>query len=248
MENLIYRTTELEKYFSQNRIRWNQFYESERLVIEKTAPVATSTVLDIGCGCAGLGLALRERFGVTCYTGIEINADASASAKKLYPEAHILSGDFLSMDHDVVTEESYDLVFSLSCIDWNLTFDAMLAKAWSMVKPGGAFIASFRLTSGDGINDIEQSYQYINYDGDRTGEIAPYVVVNAAGLMAQLMALNAGRVFGYGYYGPPSKTAITPFKQLCFAVMAVQKAYGTGNMEIDLRLPVDIARSLIKGA
>ncbi len=245
MENLTYSTAELERYFSKNRIRWGQFYESERVVIEKIRPLAEMDILDIGCGCGGLGLALRERFGVRSYTGVEINDMAATSAAALNPDARILCGDFLRMGSEALREGSYDLVFSLSCIDWNLTFDEMLAKAWSMVKPGGAFIASFRLTSGSGINDVKRSYQYINYNGQMTGEVAPYVVVNASDLMAKFMALGTRRVFAYGYYGMPSKTAVTPYERLCFAVMAVYKTCGTEGTEIDLQLPPDISHIML---
>jgi SAM-dependent methyltransferase len=244
MSNLVYSTAELEKYFSKNRIRWDQFYKSERVVIEKTGLGPDSEILDIGCGCAGLGMALRERFGATRYTGIEINADAAQTAKGLYPEARILSGDFLTMGPETVAPASYDVVFSLSCIDWNLTFKEMLDRAWSMVKPGGVFIASFRLTTGPGINDMARSYQYISYDGEMNGELAPYVVVNAAELLGMLVGLGAGKVYGYGYDGAPSKTAVTPYKELCFAVLAVQKAVSNDPVEVNLDLPPAVLASL----
>ena len=242
MENIAYRTAELERHFSRNRIRWSQFYESERQVIEHVNPDATANTLDIGCGCGGLGLALRERFGVEKYTGVEINNGAAESARRLNPEAKILHGDFLRMTTDVLPEESYDLAFSLGCIDWNLTFDNMLRKLWSMVKPGGALISSFRITLGPGVNDITRSYQYINFDGHMEGEIAPYVVVNAADLMAKITALGTRKMFGYGFYGPPGKTAVTPYAQLCFAALAIYKVADMAISEIDLRLPPDISR------
>ena len=116
----------------------------------------------------------------------------------------------------------------------------MLEKAWSKVKPGGLFIASYRLTTEVGVNDIARSYQYINYEGKMEGEIAPYVVVNAKELIAKLSGLQPSKLLGYGYYGPPSKTAITPFKNLCFAVIAVRKAINSEVLEFDLRLPPNV--------
>lgn len=240
-ENLAYSTEELERYFSQNRVRWDQFYESERVVIEHTWPGGSPEILDIGCGCGGLGLALRERFGADRYTGIEIHAQAAASAAKLNSRARILSGDFLRLPVGSLAEASYDLVFSLSCIDWNLSFENMFAKAWAMVRPGGTFIASFRLATDDGINDIGKSYQYINYDGKLEGEIAPYVVLNAGDLMSRVTKLGVHRVFAYGYYGPPGKTAVTPYRELCFAAMAIGKPVGGDIRELALRLPAAIA-------
>lgn len=241
MENLAYRTAELERYFSRNRISWPQFYESERQVIEAVWPGGNPDVLDIGCGCGGLGLALHERFGADRYTGVEINAEAAASARQLNPRASILAGDFLGLGSDELAPDSFDLVFSLSCIDWNLNFDQMLAKAWSMVKPGGDLIASLRLTTAAGINDIGRSYQYINYEGQREGEIAPYVVLNCSDVARRAVRLGASRMFAYGYYGAPSATAVTPFAQLCFAALALRKPIGSERLKPQLHLPDDIS-------
>jgi SAM-dependent methyltransferase len=239
--NLAYNTVEIERYFSQNRIRWDQFYESERVVIEHIWPGGSPEILDIGCGCGGLGLALLERFDAERYTGIEIHAEAAASAARLNRRARILSGDFLDLPRDSIAEASYDLVFSLSCIDWNLSFENMLAKAWAMVRPGGTFVASFRLATDGGVNDISKSYQYINYAGKLEGEIAPYVVLNAGDLIRRVKKLAACRIFGYGYYGPPGKTAVTPYRELCFAALAIGKPANGESGKLELTLPKAIA-------
>lgn len=247
-KNIIYKTSELEKFYGENRIKWNQFYESERTIIEYVRPSSVSKVLDLGCGCGGLGMALMERFGVTDYTGVEINEAAADSAKKLNPAADIVSGDFLTLSPDLLPKGNYDLVFSLSCIDWNMTFQEMLCAAWLMVKRGGYFVATFRITSEPGLSDINKSYQYINYSGRMEGEIAPYVVVNASKLMLDLMSLKPSTVFGHGYYGLPSKTAVTPYGQLCFAAIAIQKAAGKQDLKVELKLPDDIVSEMIKNA
>lgn len=246
MENTKYSTTQLERYFKQNRVRWEQFYKSEREVIERIWSSGNPDILDIGCGCAGLGLALREKFRATRYTGVEINDEAAVSAKMMYPEARVIAGDFLKMSETTLESGSYDVVFSLSCIDWNNAFDAMFEKAWTMVRNGGVFIASFRLTKNSGINAITESFQYINYDGNLDGEIASYVVLNAADLMRRVRNLDgARRVFGYGYYGAPGKTAVTPYRELCFAVLAITKSTDGGSFQSELQLPDDIAESML---
>lgn len=245
-KNIIYKTSELEKFYAENRIRWNQFYESERTIIEHVQPNSISRVLDIGCGCGGLGIALMERFGVTNYTGIEINEAAAESAKKLNPRADVVCGDFLTLPPDLLLKGNYDLVFSLSCIDWNMTFQEMLCAAWQMVKRGGYFVATFRITAEPGITDINKSYQYINYSGKKDGEIAPYVVINASKLMHDLMCLGPSEVYGYGYYGVPSITAVTPYPRLCFAAMAIQKGTKLQDLRVELKLPDDIATQMSK--
>jgi len=120
----------------------------------------------------------------------------------------------------------------------------MLEKAWSCVKPGGYFVASFRLSADLGINDMKKSYQYINYDGDMKGELAPYVVLNAANLMELLMTMGARSVIGFGYYGKPSKTAITPYQELCFCALAFQKKGISNKPFLQVDMPIDIGSQL----
>ena len=247
MESIKYSTENIKEYFSTNRIRWDQFYESERKVIDKIWSSSDPAVLDVGCGCGGLGAALREHFGARNYTGIEINDQAAQYAAILNPNAKVYHADFLTMDASDVPAESFDLVFSLGCIDWQLNFDLLFAKAWSMTRPGGYFVASFRLTTQPGVNDLEQSFQFINYEGEKKGEVAPYVVLNAADLATTIRRLQASYIYAYGYYGPPGPTAVTPFEKLCFCVFAIQKpvdgvrpAAPRGEMDLpsDIRDPM----------
>ena len=62
--------TEIKDYFSKNRIIWEQFYESERKVIEKIWDDNCDSVLDIGCSCAGLFAALKQKFNLKHYVGV----------------------------------------------------------------------------------------------------------------------------------------------------------------------------------
>jgi SAM-dependent methyltransferase len=239
--NINYRTDELVRYFAHNRIAWEQFYESERVIIGQLNLDRDRSVLDIGCGCGGLGLTLRERFGVRNYTGVEINPQAAAVGRSLNPEARILSGDILEVGAGELRGSEFDVVFSLSCVDWNVCFDEMLAAAWSFVVPGGHLVATFRLTDGPGCNDLGRSYQYINYDGIREGERAPYVVLNAHELLRRLSDFHPSEIRGFGYWGTPSKTAVTPYNRLCFSAFSIRKPSGPAEGSlIDLKLPEDI--------
>ncbi|MDI7217533.1 class I SAM-dependent methyltransferase [Leptospira santarosai] len=244
-KSIKYSKDDISRYFRENRVRWNQFYKSEREVIAKVWPGGDPKILDIGCGCAGLGLALREHFGHRTYIGIEINSQAASVAKEIYPDALILEEDFLLLNDSSVLQNSFDIVFSLSCIDWQLNFEMLLQKAWLMVKEGGVFIASFRITNSATVNDIEKSYQYINYAGVSEGEIAPYVILNSKELLFHFKELGAGDIFAYGYYGEPSKTARTPYSQLCFGVLAVQKPKKENiHFKREFLLPDEIAQAM----
>jgi SAM-dependent methyltransferase len=243
--NVTYQTGELVRYFALNRIKWSQFYESERVIIGELSLDSHNAILDIGCGCGGLGLALRERFGVKDYTGVEINRLAADAGQVMNPGAHILCGDILELSQSDLRGRFFNVVFSLSCVDWNVRFSEMLAAAWDHVLPGGHLVATFRLSDSDGCNDINRSYQYINFDGIREGERASYVVLNARSLIQRLISFDPGEISAYGYWGAPSGTAVTPYQRLCFAAFSIRKRIGNhSSLQFRLNLPVEIRDSM----
>lgn len=243
--NIAYQTDQLVRYFSHNRIAWPQFYESERVIIEGLKLDSHRSVLDIGCGCGGLGLALHERFGVRSYTGVEINPLAAQAATGMNAQAQILCGDILQLNQKELGGRRFDVVFSLSCVDWNVQFADMLAAAWSRVVNGGYLVATFRLTDGAGCDDIGRSYQYINFDGVRAGEIAAYVVLNAGQLMQLLLGFEPAEINAYGYWGAPSLSAVTPYERLCFCAFSIRKG-GAGARVLSprLQLPAEIRHAM----
>lgn len=245
--NKKYTTNEIEKFFSKNRIKWNQFYLSERKIIEQLNITKKTSILDVGCGCGGLGLALKERFENTNYTGVEINEQAAKTAVKINKEAKIYLGDILKLSTSELNNLKYDIVFSLSCIDWNVEFEKSLNTIWQHVKPGGFLMATFRITDKQSINDINKSYQYINYENKNEGEIASYVVININDLLEFLYKLNPTIIKAYGYLGNPSSTAVTPFNEICFTALYLQKrtveSYNEKKIE-ELDLPTKILNSI----
>lgn len=245
-KNIVYQTNLLARYFSEHRVKWAQFYESERIVIERLGLDREKTILDVGCGCGGLGLALNERFQVAKYTGVEINAQAAEAAGLMNPKARIIRGDILDLSKDVLKDKHFDVVFSLSCVDWNVRFADMLSSVWDHVAPGGHLISTFRLTEEAGCHDLEKSYQHINFDGALEGERAAYVVLNAKVLLEQLASFRPSEIDAYGYWGAPSTTAVTPYKRLCFAAFSIRKRKEGDGAETRSRLdlPTEIMNSL----
>ena len=245
-KNIVYKTKHIESYFSKNRISWEHFYESEKEIIDGLNLDKNSTILDIGCGCGGLGIALKERYGITDYLGVEINQLAANSGKLLNPMSTILCGDFLELSADELKNKNFDIVFSLSCFDWNIQFSEMLKTAWQHVTPGGSLVATFRITPEAGCDDIKGSYQFINYEGLREGEKAAYVVMNVDDLFNRLIALSPAKVSAKGYFKPPSSTAVTPYSQLCMTALAIKKRRMSEiqKTEYDLDLPVSLMTNL----
>jgi precorrin-6B methylase 2 len=240
--NKQYTTDEIEKYYSKNRITWHQFYESEKIIISKLELNESNTILDIGCGCGGLGLSLREKFGVLDYTGIEFNEQAAKTASEIYPEAKFYCGDILDISENELAGKYFNIVFSLGCVDSNVQFINSLASAWKHVAPGGHLVATFRLTNKAGVNDIANSYQYINFDGKMEGEILSYVVLNKDDLLNQLEKLNPAEINAFGYWGTPSLSAVTPFNKICFAAFSIKRKETDHNEKpiLNLDLPADL--------
>jgi SAM-dependent methyltransferase len=239
--NIAYVTPAIEAFYRDHRVRWDQFYQSERAILEELGLTAVSSVLDIGCGCGGLGLALRERFGVVNYTGVEINRQAAETAREMNPSGSFIWKDILNVLPDELLQESFDVVVSLSCIDWNVRFTDMLAHAYRYVKPGGCLVASLRLTPSESLIDSRRSYQYINFDGKREGEIAPYVVLNFRDFMSYVATLAPARIRAVGYWGTPSPTAVTTLNRVVFCAVAVWKRLGAGHEQVrQLDLPLDL--------
>ena len=85
---------------------------------------------------------------------------------------------------------------------------------------------SLRFSPGKGINNIKKSYQPIAWDDKgKPTEIANYVVFNAQEFFRKVERFKPQpcRVYGYGYWGSPSKTAVTLYQELVFGVIIVQK-------------------------
>jgi len=223
MKNIVYQTKMLSKYYSTERITWSQFYPSEKKLLEIIGLHSKHTILDIGCGCGGLGLALSEKFFLTNYVGVDINSEAVRLGKQLNPSASLICGDILDLTNGELSNQSFDTVISLSCIDYNIRFSEMLDVAWSHVAPGGQFVATFRLCLDDGINDISLSYQHINFENIPEGEIAPYVILNFWELLQLLEKFSPSEIKASGYWAPPSGSAVTPYKSVCFAALSISK-------------------------
>ena len=247
--NIIYTASEIEHYYSNNRIKWSQFYPSEQNIFDSCGIKQGDSVLDIGCGCGGLGLALKERFFITDYTGIDISEQAVITGSIMNPDGFFVAGDILSISPDSLIKKQFDIVVSLSCVDWNIEFEKMLSVAWDYVKPGGLFISSFRLTDLFGVvleNVLSTSWQYINFNGIRQGEKAPYVVMNAKDLIEKLCAFYPKNITANGYWGKPSLTAVTPYQKLCFSAFSIKKRMegDDSSIQFDITLPEEILASI----
>ncbi len=105
-------------------------------------PVSNKTVLDVGCGFADLYAFLRNRTKVGIrYCGIELSKKIAAVARRKYPRARIICGDFLAHDFG---RQKFDIVYLSGTL--NLVppdgFDyrrRVIEKMYSLARIGVAF-------------------------------------------------------------------------------------------------------------
>ncbi len=245
-KNIEYKSKQILEYYRSNRRTWDEFYPSERWVFQKIADEKglLGDVLDVGCACGGLGAALSCKFPLNSYTGIDINKDAidwASRETRLQIPTRFTAGDIVCC----ASKEEYDVVASLSCVDWNIKTKDIISACWERVRPGGYFVSSLRLTSEKGVNNIKKSFQYVNFSGEEEDpEVANYVVFNVKEAMSALSELDpAPTLIGaYGYWGSPSPTAVTLYDKLIFSVFYIKK--GTEKpypheMAAELRLPLE---------
>ena len=241
MKNIEYLSEQISEYYQNNRMSYDDFYPSEKIIIESIFSKDKSlSVLDIGCACGGLGKALSDTFNILHYIGIDINKEAISWAKKnniLNIPHKYIADDILNIDI-----KEADVVFSLSCADWNIETDAIIQKSWRSVKMGGVLIMSLRLTKDISINNISKSYQYIDFFNKKDKkEKANYVIYNindALKIFDKLTPLPS-IVNAYGYYGLPSKSAIIPYDKLLFAVFAIRKEESNAT-RLQLDFPMEV--------
>ncbi len=251
-KNIEYKTKQISEYFSRNRVKWDQFYPSEKWIFERIAGPEgqMGSVLDAGCAAGGLGLALGERFSLTEYVGVDINVPAIEHANtrrfKYSCPCDFLCGDILTIAS--LPADKFDNVFSLSCADWNIATEEIISECWKYVRVGGHFVLTLRLTPQQSLLSFSESFQYIHFgegmpEKEEGVEKAPYIVLNVQHALAILDNLQPkpDHIMAYGYWGPPSPTARTRYDRLVFTALAVRK----GNNERkdipgEFHLPVDL--------
>lgn len=241
MKNIEYKSSQISEFFRTNRMKYSDFYLSERKIIDTVLDTDTNkSILDIGCACGGLGKSLSEEFNISEYTGVDINEETIEWAKEnngLNVPHEYINGDILNLKINKA-----DVVFSLGCADWNIETNSIIQKAWDSVKTGGYLILSLRLTNEKSINNIEKSYQYIDYfNKNDKKEKANYVIfnINDAFKVMNNLSPKASEINTYGYYGPPSSSARIPYEKLLFAVFSIKKEE-TSDCTVKLNFPLDI--------
>lgn len=226
--NIKYTSDELSLFYKSNRIGWGSLYPSEKFILEKINIDSTAQVLDMGCACGGLGVALEEQYDLNYYHGVDINLKCIEYAKKICPWGEFENADFLDVYKQYSTD--YDIGVSLSCADWNVDTKEMLEALFSRIKPGGKLIFSCRLTNeviGDsGVVVGRQRICWGEGADPENIEFAPYKVFTLKSVLNLLLSIGfVSKVDGYGYWGNVPETVNNiKLAKVHYVVFAIQKA------------------------
>lgn len=223
MANIKYTSKELINFYSNNRVSWDEIYDSEKYIFNKVFKDRELSILDVGCACGGMGRALNEKFNLKSYTGVEINSDCAAFAKNVFPKGEYICADFLEIESQ--EKRKFSDVLSMSCADWNIETESMFQAMFKKVENDGYLIFSCRLNSLG--KDIE-ARQYISLGNPNATncESAPYKVFSFSSLMKLIFSFQPkGKVIAYGYKGKvPDSVYNLPLSEVFYAVLAVQKS------------------------
>ena len=232
---------EINNIFQFKRIRWNQLYESERNVITKLEINEDDVVLDIGHEPGALSLILREKYNINNCLAITDNYQSMQEAYIVNPDTKIINSNIEDYLEKYQNYKKYDLIYGLHKNDQKNYFKDIVNKAFRLLKPGGYFIGTCRLTDGETVNDEKTSYQELPH---LNNSVVPYVVNNASQVMETLRNTGANEIIVYGFSGRPSSTATTPLKIVTFGVFAIRKRKFIGEDYIeDIELPESMLMS-----
>lgn len=243
MENIIFESEELSKFYSENRHSWDDFYESEKRMLSMVMDQQSREccVLDVGCACGGLAEALNERYQLSYYRGVDINKqciDIAKARKADLPFTTEYTFEDIVKSKD---QRVYNVVVSLGAADCNVDYDGIVQACWNRVAEDGYLVLSGRFTNDSSLYDTEISYQNICEKDD---EIASYVVMNFTEWVDKVKKMDCvSEVEGYGYYGKPASTVHTIYDEVCFGTMVLHKSVGGGIKRLKLDMPLELLSS-----
>ena len=185
-------------------------------VLEKSSINEMSNILDLGCACGGLYKILREKFKINNYVGIDINKQCIEHAKELYRDIKFIADDVSHMK-DSELLGMFDFVISFGFIDCSNSFYKTFNKIVKYLKPDGKIIFDLRLTNKKDLLDINESFQYLDYTGEKTGEKIPYNVLNIKNFTEYLSNKFPNyNCYSIGYDLAPSKNAVLEYERFVF--------------------------------
>lgn len=239
-----YQAGGVAEYYHKVRFHWDEFFESERIFMEKVfsdPKYKDAKIIDIGCGCGGLGNALVEKFSINNYTGLDINQieiDWANENNKLNIEHEFICKDILELDESV----KYDVGLTIGCLEVLIEPEETLKKIYSLIKSGGACVITSRVTNLPTINNPDKNYQKDIITGEKA---ANYPIFNISEFLRLLTDLSPRpkSIEMYGYWCTPASNTVCEYDRFCGAAFLFEKPLEQDCNEeciINIRAPYDL--------
>jgi len=154
---------DLQEYLLWKKEYWNNFIEKSDL---RSHINKATSVLDVGCGPAGIYLSLNEHEVVAVDPLIkDYEKDLKHFERDRYPNVTFFSKAF----EDFETEKGFDLIFCLNAVNHFRDFRFSIEKLQAMLNKGGILVLSidvhrflffkhlFRIIPGDALHPHQHS-------------------------------------------------------------------------------------------
>ncbi len=209
-------------FFDTRRASTEEVYPSEWFFLKDELKEGIS-VLDIGCAQGGFAAILAEHLSDFRYTGVDINEEMVARARKRH--SHRTFHEVTEGDLSVLGDERFDLVLVFGILHLHGAWRDTLAAAWQ--HTARILLFDLREITGPSVEDIKASYFCMDFAGEseQANAVLPYNLINEAEArdIVKKLCAGASRVSQYGYLHPVSSSAVTPVKQAMTTVYRVER-------------------------
>ena len=211
------------EFFDNHRATTEEVYLSEWLFMKEMLVEGVS-VLDVGCAQGGFATVLSEHLKDFSYTGLDINSEMIARARRRNPAHtfhHVEEGIF-GLDSD----DKFDLVLVLGILHLHENWRTTLAQAWAHTN--GTLIFDLRETEKLSVEDKTQSYLKMDFhtaDQQHAVTNLPYNLINSGDALSIVREIchDADKLQRYGYLHPPSSSAIIPVSDVLVSAYSVER-------------------------
>lgn len=217
-------------FFQMHRNDPRDLYLSERLFLPDLLPQVGSC-LDVGCAAGGFSRIMKSFNPQLVYTGVDVNEEFIAIARRTYPDCCFELGDGVRF---ASPSGSFELVFVGGLLHLNSSYRKMVRGCYE--QAGRFLLGDFRLTHSPSVTGRFR----LDFDGaGGAAEDLPYIVLNINELIETLCALEPApasvTLRGYPHLVSPMASEVPRDVIMAFAL--IEKGRGSAT---PCRVTVDI--------
>lgn len=217
------------RFYQSNRNEPEHLYLSERLFLPEILP-RVSSCLDVGCAAGGFSRIMKSFNPRLSYTGVDVNQELIAAARRHYPDSRFEVGDGV---HFSTPTNSFDLVFCTGILHVNSYYREIVRGAYGQARR--FLLCDFRLTwERTVIGKLR-----VDFEGTGHSTELPYIILNLDELLEDLKTLIqtpiAITVRGYPHAVSEVARGVPSEVIMAFALIEKGSTTTTPRIEVDIR-------------